>query len=107
MLLLARRGRSIYLELAATRTGLAWTLPRAGTRAAAAELGFELRAGDPLTSFRHRTYSEDLRIDVCAATARRGTRRAKGRWFDPEALDRLPLRAPTLKAVKRLRLRDP
>jgi A/G-specific adenine glycosylase len=107
VLLLARRGRSIYLEQAATRTGMAWTLPRAGTRAAAVELGFELRAGGPLTSFRHRTYSEDLRIDVCAATARRGTRRAKGRWFDPEALDQLPLRAPTLKAIKRLRLRNP
>jgi len=106
VLLLARRGRSIYLEQAATPTGTAWTLPRARTRAAAAKLGFALRSGDPLTSFRHRTYAEDLRIDVCAATASRGVRRKKGRWFDPEILDRLPLRAPTLKAIKRLRLRD-
>jgi A/G-specific adenine glycosylase len=102
VLLLARRGQSIYLEKAATPTGTAWTLPRARTREDAVGLGFELRSGDPLTSFRHRTYAEDLRIEVCAAKA--GQRGRKGRWFAPDALDRLPLRAPTLKAIKRLRL---
>jgi A/G-specific adenine glycosylase len=102
VLLLARRGRSIYLEKAATPTGTAWTLPRARTREDAVRLGFVLRSGDPLTSFRHRTYAEDLRIEVCAAKA--GQRGAKGRWFTPDGLDRLPLRAPTLKAIKRLRL---
>jgi A/G-specific adenine glycosylase len=103
VLLLARRGRSIYLEKGATPTGTAWTLPRATTRHAAARLGFVLQGGEPLTFFRHRTYAEDLRIEVCAATAALG-RRAKGRWFALDALDRLPVRAPTLKAIKRLRL---
>jgi len=100
VLLLARRGRSIYLEKAATKTGITWTLPSVTTRESAASLGFK-PLGEPLTSFRHRTYAHDLRIEVLAATASRSRR---GRWFTPDDLDGLPLRAPTLKAIKRLRL---
>ena len=102
VLLLARRGRSIYLEKASTKTGTAWTLPRATTREGAAQLGFKLSQDEPLTSFRHRTYAEDLRIEVLAATATQ--RRRQGRWFAPDDLHRIPLRAPTLKAIKRLQL---
>lgn len=106
VLLLARRGRSIYLEKTQTASGTTWSLPRATTREAAKQLGFDIRPSDPLTSFRHRTYAEDLRIEVRAATRARGNRPTMGRWFDPDALDGLPLRAPTLKAIKRLRLRS-
>jgi adenine-specific DNA glycosylase len=100
VLLLARRGRSIYLEKAATRTGITWTLPSVTTRESAGSFGFK-PLGEALTSFRHRTYAHDLRIEVLAATAPRSPR---GRWFTPDDLDGLPLRAPTLKAIKRLRL---
>jgi A/G-specific adenine glycosylase len=119
VLLLARRGRSIYLEEDATPTGRAWTLPRvraratkgvaspaappAGARAVAARHGLSLEPGELLAAFRHRTYAEDLSIEVWAAAPGPGMPRRSGRWATPAGLERLPLRSPTLKALHRLR----
>jgi A/G-specific adenine glycosylase len=128
VLLLARRGRSVYLEEDATPTGRAWTLPRvraraskgvappsgppaaartvppAAARAVAARHGLSLEPGTLLAAFRHRTYADDLSIEVWAAAPGPGTaRRSGGRWVTPAGLKRLPLRAPTLKALHRLR----
>ena len=119
VLILARRGRSIYLEEEATPTGPAWTLPRVRTRAAkslappaaaralAARHGLSLEPGGRLTAFRHRTYADDLSIEVwSAAPSGRAEGRPRGRWMTASALERLPLRAPTLKALKRLWAKD-
>ena len=116
VLLLARRGRSIYLEEDATPSGRAWSLPRvraqatksdappAAARALAARHGLSLDPGGRLTAFRHRTYADDLSVEVWAAAPVSETaRRPGGRWVTRAGLERLPLRSPTLKALSRLR----
>ena len=119
VLLLVRRRERVLLIPDANPGRAAWTLPeatlapgsvtpseiRTAIRSAARAHGLDPRPlRGPLTSFRHRTFSHDLVFEVWEAggPAGRGGRR---RWAYPGELDRLPLRAPTLKALKGLRLR--
>ena len=118
VLLLARRqGRVLMVHDARDN---AWGLPAGDARPArsarrvVAELVQAWAPGVPATGpsrrFRHRTYAEDLRFQVweVAGTGRRalagtgdGTQR-HAKWVDPAHLGRLPVRAPTLKALKGL-----
>jgi hypothetical protein len=70
----------------------------------------------PKHRFRHRTYAEDLHYEVWetadaapratargrAETSARSTAPSGARWADPRRLGGLPLRGPTLKALKKL-----
>ena len=131
VLLVARRGRRILVvpweaPRAGTKSGAAWTLPTASVSARAANArsaarklaralvggrggaGGAASGGDPDVTgprarFRHRTYSQNLDFEVWETSARGAVRpRGAGRWVDPSALATLPLRAPTIKALKRL-----
>jgi hypothetical protein len=126
-MLLARRGGRILLVPDPAEAGDVWTLPTAaaagrGERAAAAlarGLGKPGPLRGPIATFRHRTYAQDIEFEVWESTLAPGGRpEAAGRrapaaaggpssaaekWVSPGALDTLPVRAPTLKAVKGLR----
>ena len=108
LLLVARRDRRVLLV---PETGdSSWTLPTAilrsrGTASAARALAARhcLMGIDPerAGSFQHRTYSHDLTFEVW--TAETGSEGAEGLWATPAQLRSLPLRAPTLKALKAIR----
>jgi hypothetical protein len=98
--------------------GAAWTLPEApvtargsaerAARATARRHGLSADAvRGPLAEFRHRTFSHDLIFEIWEADGTGPTRtssvRAAHRWLLPGALEALPLRAPTLKALRRLK----
>ena len=120
VLLVARRAGRVLLVPDTAERGATWTLPVAlveatadvSARALARRLG---RAGEvrgPIARFRHRTFSHDLAFEVweshacgpgASKPARAGAAPKEARWFAREALDRLPLRAPTLKALNKLR----
>ncbi len=77
-------------------------------RALAKRLGLPPRAvRGPVQQFRHRTFAHDLSIEVWEADAGApgALRRGPGsrRWVRPASPDHLPLRAPTLKALRHLR----
>ncbi len=59
----------------------------------------------PKARFRHRTYAQDLQFEVWEAKTGPRTR-AAGQWVDCVKLATLPLRAPTLKALKHLQEPD-
>jgi len=127
VMLLARRGAKILLVNGeAGGSGSApdakgWSLPMADTaatvrdgtaaaaRAAAVRLSRRWTKGAPVKGptrrFRHRTYAEDLHFEVWESldSTSKGRAAAQARWFDPARLDELPLRSPTLKAIKDLR----
>jgi A/G-specific adenine glycosylase len=127
VLLIARRGSRVLLVPGTTPPGRAaqggtWTLPTSPVAARAADGGSAARklaraliaagAGavrvqviGPKARFRHRTYAQDLQFEVWEVkTAARGP--APGRWVDRVKLATLPLRAPTLKALKHLQEPD-
>lgn len=130
VMLLARRGARVLLVPDSESGAAAWSLPfasappRASARAAAARLsrswGLDPPVKGPQHRFRHRTYAEDLRYEVWesphdapsgAAPPRDRMRTARAsrtdlRWADPRRLQKIPLRAPTLKALKKLRRSD-
>jgi len=126
VLLVARREGRVLLVPDAAERGATWTLPTAtvvardaaktaaGAMATAARsLSRRLGHGDvrgPIARFRHRTFSHDVAFEVWESsgpTAYKspipGTTRPETRWAAPTELARLPLRAPTLKALNRLR----
>ena len=125
VMLLARRGAKILLlngEAAGNAAEpKAWSLPlmetkTATSRSAAVRLSRTWTKGSPVEGptrrFRHRTYAEDLHFEVweslCPPPERSAGKAATAlktevRWVDPTRLDELPLRSPTLKAVKGLR----
>ncbi|HYJ32659.1 MAG TPA: A/G-specific adenine glycosylase [Candidatus Binatia bacterium] len=99
---------------AKAREGTAGTTPQGtegAARAAAVRLSRTWTKGAPVTGptrrFRHRTYAEDLHFEVWESLdpPSKGSAAAEARWVDPARLDELPLRGPTLKAVKGLRRR--
>ncbi len=129
VLLIARRGSRVLLVPGIARRGGTaqsgtWTLPTSPVPARAADGGSAARklarslirgAGSggpgrpgaavqvvgPQARFRHRTYAQDLHFEVWEAkTAARGS--VPGQWVDCGKLATLPLRAPTLKALKHL-----
>ena len=117
VLLVARRAGRVLLVPDAAERGATWTLPTATvaatsptTAAATANVARALarrlgHAGDvrgPIARFRHRTYSHDLAFEVWESTAAESTP-ADSRWVASRDIDRLPLRAPTLKALNKLR----
>jgi A/G-specific adenine glycosylase len=121
VLLLARRRGRVLLVPDAEAGGSSWTLPvasfgartgaQAAARALAAALGLTLDPEGPASRFRHRTFSHDLAFEVwisCPGAGRAATRArvaCRTRWARPEDLDSVPLRSPTMKALRR-RLSD-
>ena len=119
VLLLTRRAGRVLLVPDATERGATWTLPtmtaanagaaapEAAARALARRLGHAGDVRGPIARFRHRTFSHDLAFEVwespAPAPARAAPTSREVRWAAPGDLDRLPLRAPTLKALNKLR----
>lgn len=112
VILLARRNGRFLLVPDPADGGVVWTLPTAtargdGARAARSLArrygqGGELRG--PVAQFRHRTYSHDICFEVWENDSRGGSEAsATGRWTAPNAIQKLPVRAPTLKTINRLR----
>lgn len=117
ILLVARSRGRVLLVPDGTEGHAAWTLPEApvpgrgsAERTAHATARRHGLSADtvrgPLASFRHRTFSHDLTFEIWEADAKGSTRKsdsqAAHRWLLPEALAGLPLRAPTLKALRRI-----
>ncbi len=111
VVIVARRGEKVLL----TETEAGWNLPSASvptsagnSRAAAASVARALftnaHVSGPRGEFRHRTYSEDLRFEIWEADPGRARAPKGSEWVDPERLRDRPHRAPTLKALKALRL---
>jgi A/G-specific adenine glycosylase len=109
VLLVARRGRKVLL----TENENAWNLPSAAVgrltpKAAASRMARAFVASaevaGPRGEFRHRTYAEDLRFEIWEASAARSAKPEGSEWVDRDRLRELPLRAPTLKALKALSL---
>ena len=129
VLLIARRaGRVLLVPGTECRGGtvqsVTWTLPTSPVPTRAADGGSAARklakaligapgAGPangiqvvgPKARFRHRTYAQDLHFEVWEAKTGPRTR-AAGQWVDCVKLATLPLRAPTLKALKHLQEPD-
>ena len=112
VILAARRnGRFLLIPDPAER-GAVWTLPMAsagadGARAARSLARRHGERGDlrgPVAQFRHRTFSADISFEVWeSSTEGNGHAAPPGRWAAPSAIRELPVRAPTLKAINKLR----
>ncbi len=118
MLLARRRGRVLLIPEAGSGE-TAWTLPsavvsRGRSSGVAAALARDLgRAGvprGPLSTFRHRTFSHDLTVEIWELEATGGGSKpaddsapAGARWVLPRRLGAIPVRAPTMKALNKLR----
>jgi A/G-specific adenine glycosylase len=114
LLLVARRAGSVLLVPDASAEGATWTLPTAtlrgntgsGARAAralAGRLGQPREVRGPLARFKHRTFSHDLALELWEVASPTASPTRAGRWVTTRELDRLPVRAPTLKALSKLR----
>lgn len=117
VLLLVRARDRILLVRDGSNGHPAWTLPeigvaarsssRAAARNAARSLGLPPEGLEgPVASFRHRTFSHDLAFDVWEVDGTVRTGRGV-RWVRPGELARLPVRSPTLKAIRGARRRIP
>ena len=89
-----------------------WTLPTAaagadGARAARSLARRHGQRGDlrgPVAKFRHRTFSQDISFEVWEnESAGTAGPPPTARWAAPSAIGELPVRAPTLKAINKLR----
>jgi A/G-specific adenine glycosylase len=127
VMLVARRGGRVLLVPDPDQT---WTLPHAAVPARRTPIGSGPRpsasrrvaatlaralgvAGEPRgprSTFRHRTFSHDLTVEVwevdssAAPATRAGTRSLpKARWVLPDGIASIPVRATTLKALNKLR----
>jgi len=109
VLLLARSANRVLLTRSVSA---AWTLPVAeadkGAAAAARrltrDLGLTPAAVHGLVArFRHVTFAENVAFEVWETAIARPPRKIPGgRWVFPQSLDNLPVRAPTLKALRKL-----
>jgi A/G-specific adenine glycosylase len=123
LLLLARRGDRVLLLPDRGVDGASWTLPtatvgaRAGSCAVAQTLarglGLDVEPNGPARVFRHRTFSHDLTFEVWRSrpSTRRGVPAsgrapAGARWTRLDSLDSFPLRAPSLKALRKVESRS-
>ncbi|HEU4334323.1 MAG TPA: A/G-specific adenine glycosylase [Candidatus Eisenbacteria bacterium] len=114
VLLLVRRGSRILLLPDPSDAGATWAppsvaLPEGGApRSARAALALaQAHGGDgpprgPVRRFRHRTYAHDWTVEVWEVGAKPRHDWANGRWATRAALAGLPVRAPTVKALKDL-----
>jgi A/G-specific adenine glycosylase len=109
LLVVRNRGRFLLLRDGAEGRR-AWALPEctvaarssalAAARSAARLLGLPASAlRGPVTGFRHRTFSHDLGFEVWETKGRARLDR-EALWARPADLARLPVRAPTLKAIR-------
>jgi len=114
VMLLARwRGRILLVQETSGEGRGAWTLPTAnstgsGPRAAgtlARRLGLPEPSGEPVARFRHRTFARDLEFEVWESARPTGQKLSgdAGRWVLAKSLRGIPMRSPTIKALKRLR----
>ena len=112
LLLVRRRGR-ILLTPEGDERHEEWSLPsalltsrggpatrRRAARDLAAAFGLARPPEGPVHEFRHRTFSSDVRYEVWRLEADRGIALERGRWVKPGDLTGLPVRSPTLKAVR-------
>jgi len=94
----------------------AWTLPTAeaskNPAAAARRLARDLGLPDeavrgPVARFRHITFAEHVSFEVWETTSTRQPRKIPGgRWVFAHSIEELPVRAPTLKAIRKLQRAD-
>jgi A/G-specific adenine glycosylase len=112
VILLARRNGRVLLVPDPAERGTVWTLPTAATSGEGARTARSLarlhgQQGDllgPVARFRHRTFSHDICFEVWESVSRGGaSTRGPIRWAAPSAIQKLPVRAPTLKAINKLR----
>ena len=112
VILLARRNGRFLLIPDPAEKGAVWTLPMAaagadGARAARSLARRHGQRGDlrgPIAQFRHRTFAQDISFEVWEnKSAGNGDGSPPGRWTTPSAIHELPVRAPTLKAINKLR----
>jgi A/G-specific adenine glycosylase len=116
LLLLARRGDRVLLVPEDGTAGASWTLPSARLLAAAATPRAARALADrhlapsskaapsgPKLTFQHRTYSHDLTFEVWSVDAVSESGAAGTLWATRAQLRKLPLRAPTIKALKNIR----
>ncbi|MGH7680985.1 MAG: A/G-specific adenine glycosylase [Candidatus Eiseniibacteriota bacterium] len=115
MLFARLRGRVLLVQ--DPTDGGAWTLPTAtpkgrGARAAellARRLGLPRPSQGPAARFRHRTFANDLEVEVWEVGPLKGRPEVAGvagTWARPADLQRLPMRSPTLKAFNRLQVKE-
>jgi A/G-specific adenine glycosylase len=112
ILLYATSGDRFLLVPDEADSGATWTLPYAGgasskrvARALAARLfGAAAAPEGPHASFRHRTFSHDLTYEVWSLELGKSFAPSldRTRWATPGELRGLPMRAPTLKAIRNL-----
>jgi len=116
LLLLARRGDRVLLVPEDADAGASWALPSTRLRAATATPRVARALADrhlapastaapsgPRLTFQHRTYSHDLTFEVWSVDADPGSAASGSLWATRAQLRKLPLRAPTLKALKNIR----
>ena len=116
VLLLARSSKRLLLTRMAGESGATWTLPmadasRGGSAAAkglARGLGLPPAAlRGPVARFRHITFAEIVSFQVWEAAVPQPPRRIPGtKWVFPQSLPSLPVRSPTLKALRKLHATD-
>ena len=111
VILLARKSGRFLLIPDPADGGAVWTLPTAAARGDSARTARALarRHGQrgelrgPVAQFRHRTFSHDICFEVWENDSRNGSEDPiPGRWAAPGAIRKLPVRAPTIKAIKKL-----
>jgi len=113
VLLLARSAQRLLLTRASDKTAATWTLPMAETASSPATSARALARGlglrhatvrGPVARFRHVTFSEHVRFEVWETAVSPPLRKIPGgKWVFPQSVDNLPVRSPTLKALRRLR----
>ena len=119
VLLLARSARRLLLTRtpgARTGSGTTWTLPSAdaarnaaaAAKALARDFGLAPAAiRGPVARFRHTTFAENVRFEVWETSAARPPRKIPGtKWVFPHSIQGLPVRSPTLKALRKLQDAD-
>ena len=114
ILLYATSGHKFLLVPDDADSRATWTLPyargggasskRAARVLAARLFGSSAAPEGPRASFRHRTFSHDLTYEVWSleVPSRPSLDGAKVRWATPGELRGLPVRAPTIKAIRNL-----
>jgi A/G-specific adenine glycosylase len=115
LLLLARRGDRVLLVPEDGKAGASWTLPSARLRAATATPRAARALAErhlapsstatpsgPRLTFQHRTYSHDLTFEVWSLDTDSRNSDPGSLWATRAQLRKLPLRAPTLKALKHI-----
>jgi A/G-specific adenine glycosylase len=115
IMLVVRRGPRVLMIPNDSKSGTTWTLPTAtamtpahAPRAAASlarRMGCSGKPKGPVSVFRHRTFAEDLTLEVWEAAAPSRSPAPARRWIQPARLRSLPVRSPTLKVLTALRRR--